>query len=109
MIALSHEQRLEHRTKHIALRYFLARELQQRRQLRLSYVASRANTADVFTKALGSGDHQRFCSALGLVPTLPHLLGVVAVGCRVCVYPSPPPPLSPTAAALAEGGGCVGA
>ncbi|CAI7922076.1 unnamed protein product [Closterium sp. NIES-53] len=74
MIALCHEQRLEHRTKHIALRYFLARQLQQRRQLRLSYVASRANTADVFAKALGSGDHQRFCTALGLVPTLPHLL-----------------------------------
>ncbi|CAI7814952.1 unnamed protein product [Closterium sp. NIES-54] len=30
----------EHRTKHIALRYFLARELQQRGQLRLAYVAS---------------------------------------------------------------------
>ncbi|CAI7747851.1 unnamed protein product [Closterium sp. NIES-54] len=74
MLALCHEQRLEHRTKHIALRYFLARELQQRRPLRLSYVASRANTADVFTKALESGDHQRFCTALGLVPTLPYLL-----------------------------------
>ncbi|CAI7908837.1 unnamed protein product [Closterium sp. NIES-54] len=74
ILDLCHEQRLEHRTKHIALRYFLARELQQRRQLRLSYVASRANTADNFTKALGSGDHQRFCTALGLVPTLPHLL-----------------------------------
>ncbi|CAI7857962.1 unnamed protein product, partial [Closterium sp. NIES-53] len=73
-IALCHEQRLEHRTRHISLRYFLAHELQQRRQIRLSYVASRANTADVFTKALGSGDHQRFCTALGLVPTLPHLL-----------------------------------
>ncbi|CAI7754429.1 unnamed protein product, partial [Closterium sp. NIES-53] len=57
MIALCQEQRMEHRTKHIALRYFLARELQQRGQLRLAYVASRANTADVFTKALGSGDH----------------------------------------------------
>ncbi|CAI7874340.1 unnamed protein product [Closterium sp. NIES-54] len=74
MLALCHEQRLEHITKHIALRYFLACELQQRRQLRLSYVASRANIADVFTKALGSGDHQRFCTALGLVPTLLHLL-----------------------------------
>ncbi|CAI7887038.1 unnamed protein product [Closterium sp. NIES-54] len=74
MLALCHKQRLEHRTKHIGLRYFLARELQQRRQLRLSYMASWANTADVFTKALGSGDHQRFCNALGLVPTLPHLL-----------------------------------
>ncbi|CAI7885583.1 unnamed protein product [Closterium sp. NIES-53] len=74
MLALCHEQRLEHRTKHIALRYFLACELQQRRQLRLSYMASRANTADVFTKALGSGDHQCFCTAPGLLPTLPHLL-----------------------------------
>ncbi|CAI7780156.1 unnamed protein product [Closterium sp. NIES-54] len=74
MLALCHEQRLEHRTKHIVLRNFLARELQQRRQLHLSYVASQANTADVFTKALGSGDHQRFYTALGLVPTLPHLL-----------------------------------
>ncbi|CAI7844444.1 unnamed protein product [Closterium sp. NIES-54] len=30
MLALCQEHRLEHRTKHIALRYFLARELQQR-------------------------------------------------------------------------------
>ncbi|CAI7929432.1 unnamed protein product [Closterium sp. NIES-54] len=52
MIALCQEHRLEHRTKHIALRYFLARELQQRVQLRLAYVATRANNADIFTKAL---------------------------------------------------------
>ncbi|CAI7888491.1 unnamed protein product [Closterium sp. NIES-54] len=74
MLALCREQRLEHRTKHIALRYFLARELQQRGQLRLAYVASEANTADVFTKALAPCDHQRFCTQLGLVPVLPHLL-----------------------------------
>ncbi|CAI7824076.1 unnamed protein product [Closterium sp. NIES-54] len=74
MLALCQEHRLEHRTKHIALRYFLARELQQRGQLRLAYVASRANTANVFTKALQSCDHQRFCTVLGLVPTVPHLL-----------------------------------
>ncbi|CAI7911584.1 unnamed protein product [Closterium sp. NIES-53] len=74
MIALCQEHRLEHRTKHIALLYFLARELQQRGQLRLAYVATRANTADIFTKALLPGDHQRFSIVLGLVPTLPHLL-----------------------------------
>ncbi|CAI5464211.1 unnamed protein product [Closterium sp. Yama58-4] len=73
-IALCQEHRLEHKTKHIALRYFLARELQQRGQLRLAHVATRANTADIFTKALPSGDHQRFCTLLGLVPTFPHLL-----------------------------------
>ncbi|CAI7885311.1 unnamed protein product [Closterium sp. NIES-54] len=74
MLALCREHRLEHRTKHIALRYFLARELQQRGQLRLAYVASEANTADIFTKALAPGDHQRFCKMLGLVATWPHLL-----------------------------------
>ncbi|CAI7796865.1 unnamed protein product, partial [Closterium sp. NIES-54] len=67
MLALCQEHRVEPRTKHIALRYFLARELQQRGQLRLAYVASQANTADVFTKALQPCDHQRFCTVLGLV------------------------------------------
>ncbi|CAI7782235.1 unnamed protein product [Closterium sp. NIES-53] len=74
MIALCQEHRLEHRTKNIALRYFIARELQQRGQLRLAYVATRANSADIFTKALPPGDHQRFSTVLGLLPTLPHLL-----------------------------------
>ncbi|CAI7843871.1 unnamed protein product [Closterium sp. NIES-54] len=74
MLASCREHRLEHRTKHIALRYFLARELQECGQLRLAYVASQANTADIFTKALEPSDHQRFCTMLGLVPTWPHLL-----------------------------------
>ncbi|CAI7773933.1 unnamed protein product [Closterium sp. NIES-54] len=74
MFALCQEHRLENRMKHITLRYFLARELQQRGQLRLAYIATRANTADIFTKALPPGDHQRFSTVLGLVPTLPHLL-----------------------------------
>ncbi|CAI7869059.1 unnamed protein product [Closterium sp. NIES-53] len=67
MLALCREHRLEHRTKHIALRYFLACELQQCGQLRLGYVASQANTADIFTKALQPCDHQRFCTMLGLL------------------------------------------
>ncbi|CAI7738613.1 unnamed protein product [Closterium sp. NIES-53] len=40
------------RMKHVALRYFLAREMQQRGQICLAYVATQANTADIFTKAL---------------------------------------------------------
>ncbi|CAI7879037.1 unnamed protein product [Closterium sp. NIES-53] len=77
MLALCQEHRLEHRTKHIALRYFLARELQQRGQLRLAYVAFQANTADVFTKALQRCDHQPCFAFLDLSsdllfsPTLP--------------------------------------
>ncbi|CAI7735750.1 unnamed protein product [Closterium sp. NIES-53] len=73
MIALCEEHRLEHRIKHIALRYFLARDLQLRGQLRLAYMATQANTANIFTKTLQTGDHQRLCTVLGLVPTLSHL------------------------------------
>ncbi|CAI7735264.1 unnamed protein product [Closterium sp. NIES-53] len=67
MIALCREHRVEHRTKHIALRYFLAHELQQCGQLGLAYVATRANTADIFTKPLPSGDHLCFSTVLGLL------------------------------------------
>ncbi|CAI7778367.1 unnamed protein product, partial [Closterium sp. NIES-53] len=96
MLALCREHRLEHRTKHIALRYFLARELQQRGQLRLAYVASEANTADIFTKALAPGDHQRFCTMLACFalfdwscdllfsPALP--MGDVTFDESVCFY-----------------------
>ncbi|CAI7868984.1 unnamed protein product [Closterium sp. NIES-53] len=42
----------------------------QRGQLRLAYVATRANTADILTKALLPGDHQRFSTVLGLLALL---------------------------------------
>ncbi|CAI7908907.1 unnamed protein product [Closterium sp. NIES-53] len=76
MIALCQEHRLDYKTKHIALRYFLARELQQRGQLRLAYMATRANTTDIFTKALLPCDHQCFCTALGVLALL-FLTGLV--------------------------------
>ncbi|CAI7775871.1 unnamed protein product [Closterium sp. NIES-53] len=83
MLALCREHRLEHRTKHIALRYFLARELQQRGQLRLAYVASQANTADIFTKALPPGDHQPClalldwsCGLFSIIPVSSHCADV---------------------------------
>ncbi|CAI7761168.1 unnamed protein product [Closterium sp. NIES-54] len=60
--------------RHREVQWDAAKRVQQRGQLHLAYVATEANNADVFTKALGSSDHQRFCTALGLVPTLPHLL-----------------------------------
>ncbi|CAI7860381.1 unnamed protein product [Closterium sp. NIES-53] len=94
------EQPRSLQTKHIALRYFLARELQQRGQLRLAYVATRANTADVFTKALPPGDHQRFATVLGL-RALVFLTGLVTT-CSppLCLWgratplsqAAPPPP-----------------
>ncbi|CAI7817523.1 unnamed protein product [Closterium sp. NIES-54] len=67
MILLCREPRLESRVKHIDVRYFLLRELQRRGQARLDFVASEANIADVFTKALAPGDHHRFSVQLGLI------------------------------------------
>ncbi|CAI7887639.1 unnamed protein product [Closterium sp. NIES-54] len=64
MIALCQGQRLKHRLKHIVLRYFLTLELKQLGQVRIAYVATQANTADVFTKAVEVSDHKRFCTAL---------------------------------------------
>ncbi|CAI7910563.1 unnamed protein product [Closterium sp. NIES-54] len=88
MLALCQEHRLEHRTKHIALRYFLARELQQRGQLRLAYVAIQANTADIFTKALQPCDHQRFCIMLGCVHCIQFFCYRVQLSCCPSVRPS---------------------
>ncbi|CAI7806160.1 unnamed protein product [Closterium sp. NIES-54] len=116
MIALCQEHRLEH----IALRYFLARELQQRGQLRLAYVATRANIADIFTKALPPvlyvGVLQvlynsysacvRFLAAAALcrsclcaAPALASLLLVHC--CHPCATPQPLPLVHCTAAAAA--------
>ncbi|CAI7849312.1 unnamed protein product, partial [Closterium sp. NIES-53] len=74
-------------TKHIALRNFLARELQQRGQMRLAYVASEANTADIFTKALAPGDHQRFCTLLACFALL-CLTGLVTPCFPTCTQHS---------------------
>ncbi|CAI7787844.1 unnamed protein product, partial [Closterium sp. NIES-53] len=46
----------------------------QRDEARIVRVASEANTACIFTKALPPCDHQRFYTQLGLVPAHPHLL-----------------------------------
>ncbi|CAI7903932.1 unnamed protein product [Closterium sp. NIES-53] len=73
-IVLCEEPRLVRKAKHIQLRYFLLRELQQRGQALMRLVVFEANTADIFTKALPPCDHQRFCTQLGLVPARPHLL-----------------------------------
>ncbi|CAI5490628.1 unnamed protein product [Closterium sp. Naga37s-1] len=67
MILLCREPRLKSRVKHIDVRYFLLRELQRRDQARLDFVASKANTAYVFTKALTLGDHTGSVCSWGLL------------------------------------------
>ncbi|CAI7736688.1 unnamed protein product, partial [Closterium sp. NIES-53] len=59
-----------------ALKSSCEAEIYQCSQLCLAYVATRANTADIFTKALPPGDHQRFSTVLGLLALL-FLTGLV--------------------------------
>ncbi|CAI7746380.1 unnamed protein product [Closterium sp. NIES-53] len=74
MIPMSREPRLESRVKHIDVRQFFLRELQQRGHARLDYMESAANIADIFTKALPPGDHHSICLQLDLVKAGPRLL-----------------------------------
>ncbi|CAI7759841.1 unnamed protein product [Closterium sp. NIES-54] len=61
------------RTKHIELRHFFIRDLVQQEQLKVEYVASDCNLADLFTKPLGKVLHHRLLGAMGLCapPSLP--------------------------------------
>ncbi|CAI7835096.1 unnamed protein product, partial [Closterium sp. NIES-53] len=96
MLALCREHRLEHKTKHIALRYFLARELQQRGQLCLAYVASEANTADIFTKAVPPACFALLCLT-GLVTSCsPPLCLWGPFSASASCSPRQPTPLSTT-------------
>ncbi|CAI7800849.1 unnamed protein product [Closterium sp. NIES-53] len=58
-------------------------------QLRLAYVATRAKTTDIFTKALPPGDHQRFSTVLGLLALLFLTGGPFYLVLRSRVPPSP--------------------
>ncbi|CAI7889748.1 unnamed protein product [Closterium sp. NIES-54] len=95
MIALCQEHRVKHKTKHITLRYFLARELQQHGQLRLAYVANRANTADIFTKALQSASSRPL---VALVPSSRHAF-------PPCCPTGRAPPSLPAMTSLRRSGG----
>ncbi|CAI7801165.1 unnamed protein product [Closterium sp. NIES-53] len=58
---------------HIELRHFFIRDLVQQEQLKVEYVASDCNLADLFTKPLGKVPHHRLLGAMGLCapPSLP--------------------------------------
>ncbi|CAI7789454.1 unnamed protein product [Closterium sp. NIES-53] len=122
MIALCQEHRLDHRTKHITMRYFLAQEVQQRGQLHLAYVATRANTADVFTKALPI-EHNRAesrCRAAlpsraaelpcrVTLPCLAELLLLLLLLSLLCTATAPPATMaSPTVLTFDAEGRAVG-
>ena len=65
-IALSKDNAFHSRTKHIDIPYHYVREAVENGDLRLNYVKSDANLADVFTKPLGRAKVETFSQMLGL-------------------------------------------
>ncbi|CAI7869433.1 unnamed protein product [Closterium sp. NIES-53] len=66
MIHFSENPVYHARSKHIEVRYFFVRELVQSGFLCLCKVATDANLADIFTKALFRAPHRFYVRALGL-------------------------------------------
>ena len=56
----------EIRTKHIDLKYHYVRECIAKGKIKVFFVPSEDNTADILTKNLGRIKFEKFCSQLGL-------------------------------------------
>ena len=65
-IALSKDNKFHSRTKHIDLRYHFIREAVEDEKVRMEYLPSGDNVADIFTKPLAKIKFTRFVSMLGL-------------------------------------------
>ena len=56
------------KTKHIAIKYHYLRELVQDKIVRMEYVNTKEQLADIFTKALPREPHEYLRSQLGVLP-----------------------------------------
>lgn len=65
-IALAKDNKFHSRTKHIDLRYHFIREAVDEGKIRMEYVPSAENVADIFTKALAKPKFTQFVEMLGL-------------------------------------------
>jgi hypothetical protein len=65
-IALAKDNKFHSRTKHIDLRYHFIREAVEDGKIKVQYIPTDDNVADIFTKALGKPKFQRFVELLGM-------------------------------------------
>jgi hypothetical protein len=65
-IVLTEDASFHAKVKHIDIAYHSLRERVARRQLKVHYVRTHENIADIFTKALAKKDYGRLHSYLGL-------------------------------------------
>ena len=67
-ITLSKDNKLHQHTKHIDIRYHFICEAVEDGQIRMKYVPTDQNPADIFTKPLSKTKFQGFVAGLGLKP-----------------------------------------
>ena len=56
------------KTKHIAIKYHYVRELVQDKEIKMEYVHTKEQIADIFTKALPKDAHEYLRRKLGVIP-----------------------------------------
>jgi hypothetical protein len=67
-VAMTKDPVFSARSKHIEARYFFIRELVQQGEMLAQFIPGEDNVADIFTKPLLHGRHQKLTSLLGLTP-----------------------------------------
>ena len=65
-IALAKDNKFHSRTKHIDLRYHFIREAVEARKIKMKYIPTSENVADIFTKPLARPKFVEFVGMLGL-------------------------------------------
>ena len=55
-----------HQAKHIDIHYHAVRHYIRKGKIKIDYIPSNYQPADIFTKALGHSKHHRFCQMIGL-------------------------------------------
>lgn len=65
-MAIAKHDKFHQRTKHIDVRYHFIREAVEDAKIKLTYISTKDNIADMFTKPLARPEFQRFASMLGL-------------------------------------------
>jgi hypothetical protein len=67
-IKLTEDEMSHKRTKHIAVKYHYSKEQQDIGTISISYISSKDNLADFFTKPQHRVQYQQICKRLGLFP-----------------------------------------
>ena len=67
-ISISKNHVMHTKTKHIAIKYHYVRELVQDKEVKMEYIHTKEQIANIFTKALPKDAHEYLRGKLGVIP-----------------------------------------